>query len=175
MPPRLIKKKSRIESQGIKVHFHKVTAMGLKFIKYILGFSIIFMSITAVVLMVAKFNSSIRNSLKTPGNDSKYVSLGYDTIGTAVRPNSLDGNNIPVNSERYTIELGISKSKENAEKILDSLAEKGFTAFYTPVQRQDGTVIFRLRFGLFEDEAEATQNVSKISTVLPFKGRVVKI
>jgi hypothetical protein len=149
--------------------------MGLKLIKYILGFSIIFMSITALVLIVAKFNSSIRNSLKTPGNESKYISLGYDTIGTAVRPNSLEANNLPVNSERYTIELGISKSKENAEKILDSLAEKGFTAFYTPVQRQDGTVIFRLRFGLFEDEAEATQNVAKISTVLPFKGRVVRI
>jgi hypothetical protein len=149
--------------------------MGLKLFKYIMGFAIIFMSITVGVLILSKFKSSLKSSLKSEGKENNLVSLGYDTIGTAVRPSALDMSNAGTSSERYTIELGISKSKENAEKILDSLAAKGFIAFYTPVQRQDGSVIFRLRFGLFEDEAEATQNIAKISSMLPFKGRVVKI
>lgn len=66
-------------------------------------------------------------------------------------------------TEHYTLEIKLASSREEAEKIINMLAEMKVQAYYTPLARK-GRVYYRVRRGLFSNKDLAQQAAQKLRT-----------
>ena len=64
----------------------------------------------------------------------------------------------------YTIQVGAYKTKLFAEKMIHSLAEKGYKAFMALLPSKDKTPLYRVRVEKFEDKNEARQLGKKLES-----------
>ena len=148
--------------------------MIIKVLKYIFA-ALLVLSCLLGVLAGAKFLRQGPEKLAKKTVEKPILSaLPYTAIGTAVKATA--GNqDSETSSQKFTVDLGATKSRETAEKILETLSEQGLQAYYTPVQRQNGSVAFRVRVGLYKTEDEASKSVEKIAKSTPYTGKILKI
>ena len=57
-------------------------------------------------------------------------------------------------SASFTLEFDVFRDRENAEKLIDDLRQKGIDAYFTPLSRA-GHVVFRVRRGIYPSRKEA--------------------
>ncbi len=142
--------------------------------KYFLAVTLVIMSLSGVLIASKHLTLA---SAKPASPISKKIStstLPYDSIGNASKTIASAEENLSP-SDKFTVDLGATKSRENAEKILESLAQKGIQGFYTPFQKENGSLAFRVRVGLYKTEEEAVESSKKITSATPFTGNVLKI
>ncbi|MEI8026997.1 MAG: SPOR domain-containing protein [Pseudomonadota bacterium] len=142
--------------------------------KYFLAIALVIMSLSGILIASKQITLVSAKSTKPMSKKTSSSTLPYDSIGNASKSIG-SAEETPSPSDKFTVDLGATKSRENAEKILESLAQKGIQGFYTPVQRENGSLAFRVRVGLYRTEEEAAQNVKKITSVTPFTANVLKI
>jgi SPOR domain len=93
------------------------------------------------------------------GNDQPPSDEGffYSTLGSTVaREEAALKREDPTPEELYTIELGVSERKEEAESMVAAMQAQGVDAFYTPLNH-GGHVIYRIRRGLYRSREDADQ------------------
>ncbi len=152
----------------------KKVKMTKRIFKYFLAVALIFMSLAGILIASKQVTLVTTKSAKQKSKKSSPSSLPYDSIGNASKAIA-PAEDAQSPSDKFTVDLGATKSRENAEKILENLAQKGIQGFYTPVQRENGSLAFRVRVGLYMTEEEAAQSAKKITSVTPFTGNVLKI
>jgi cell division septation protein DedD len=64
----------------------------------------------------------------------------------------------------YTIQVGAYKTKVFAEKMIHSLADKGYNAFMALIPTKDKTPLYRVRVDKFEDKNQAHQLAKKLAS-----------
>lgn len=101
--------------------------------------------------------------------------LFYTTIGDSTLDETAttapQNNNGKLPTTKYTIEIGVLDSREEAEGMVRELAAAGVDAFFTPLLK-DGRVIFRVRHGIFDSEASAKSAAKSISSRHKLKATV---
>ncbi|NRA64719.1 MAG: SPOR domain-containing protein [Pseudobacteriovorax sp.] len=90
--------------------------------------------------------------------------LFYDTIGqTPLPPN--EGRVEPLEPQKFTIEIQVFRSEKKAQRLVTRLKDKGIESFYTPLNRE-GTVIYRVRSGIFTSQKQSKEHRERLSKVL---------
>ena len=64
----------------------------------------------------------------------------------------------------YTIQVGAYKTRVFAEKMIHSLADKGYNAFMALLPSKDKTPLYRVRVEKFVDKNEARQLAKKLES-----------
>ena len=72
----------------------------------------------------------------------------------------------------WTVQLGSFGEKNNAERQVKSLADKGFPAFVSRYQNESGKVLFRVRVGTEKDRARADKLQARLAKS-GFTGKVL--
>jgi hypothetical protein len=95
----------------------------------------------------------------------KPTPLFYATIGDS-RPVERDGVVVDdtqshLSEAKFTIEIAKLSSRDQAEVLIKSLAQKGLDAYYTPLLK-DGRIIYRVRYGVFDTEVLARSMMKSI-------------
>jgi len=104
--------------------------------------------------------------------------LSYTTIGDSPAPGSPDATGetsqdaLPEN--KFTIEIAKMGSREQAESMIKSLAQKGLDAYYTPLLK-DGRVIYRVRLGMFDTEVSAKSAMKSLQSKHGLKATVSRM
>ncbi len=99
--------------------------------------------------------------------------LFYQQIGTT--PENFEqkiGNDPEIT--QYTIELGQKKSPIEAEKWVEELQKLGLDAFYTPLHIR-GKVFYRVRLGIFPNEAQAQTIAQKLLQEKDISGTISRL
>jgi hypothetical protein len=101
-----------------------------------------------------------------------YKSLGQTPVNAS---ESDDSSVIKVaTASGYTVEISAPTLQRDAEQLVDSLKTKGITAYYTPLSDK-GRIIYRVRKGLYPDEAQATLEARSLAKVLGKEPKVVRL
>ena len=115
------------------------------------------------------------NPKSGPGSDQGgffYKSLGQTPVNTG---GSDDTNVVKVaNASGYTVEFSAYTRQREAEQLVDSLKTKGITAYYTPLS-DSGRIVYRVRKGLYSQEAQATVEARSLAKVLGKEPKVVRL
>jgi cell division septation protein DedD len=74
----------------------------------------------------------------------------------------------------YTLEIRITETREEAEKLIDNLRESGVDAYYTPIAVR-GRVQYRVRYGMFTEQQAAESASKKIAQAHNVKNKVIKL
>ena len=77
-----------------------------------------------------------------------YKTIGGAPEGTVPAPNL-------ATKQSYTLEIKVTSTREDAEKVIDGLTAQGVEAYYTPLSRQ-GHVVYRVRRGVFTSHKAAS-------------------
>jgi len=145
-----------------------------KIFKYLFAVSLVLMSLSGLFIASKHLPFGSVKSTKAVLTKSSVAPLPYDSIGNTTKSIAAGMDASPP-KDKYTVDLGGTESRENAERILESLAQKGIQGFYTPFQKQNGSLAFRVRVGLFPSEEEAAQKAKTISSTTEFTGKIIKI
>ncbi|MDB2447131.1 SPOR domain-containing protein [bacterium] len=78
-------------------------------------------------------------------------------------------------SRKFTIEVGYTKTRRSAEKIIDKLNLSGFPVFMTPVQLRSGKVAYKIRMGLFVDKENAVTATAVLRQRTKYKGKLIAL
>jgi len=73
----------------------------------------------------------------------------------------------------YTIQVGAYKTKVFAEKMIHSLADKGYNAFMAFIPTKDKTPLYRVRVEKFADKKEARQLAQKLEHTEHLKNFII--
>lgn len=130
-------------------------------------------------IMPAKVSTGLTVSTEIQSNTKNISSEKpkSETKTTVITPTLPDANisqqelvkSDPVST--WTVQLGSFGDKNNAERQVKSLADKGFPAFVSRFQNGTGKVLFRVRVGTEKDRARA----DKLQTRLAESGFVGKV
>lgn len=120
----------------------------------------------------------LRQEKTSPQAGTDPAPLPYDTIGDSPAAAPADAASVdPAASlpeEKFTIEIAKMGSREQAEAMIKSLAQKGLDAYYTPLLR-DGRVIYRVRYGMFDTEASAKTAMKSLQAKHGLKASVSRM
>ncbi|MFK7871637.1 MAG: SPOR domain-containing protein [Oligoflexales bacterium] len=72
----------------------------------------------------------------------------------------------------YTLQLGVSYSRSEAEKVIYQLKQSGVDAFYTPMILED-RMVYKIRSGWFMTQSEAQDFSHKLPSHL--NGKVTRL
>lgn len=78
-------------------------------------------------------------------------------------------------AKKFTIEVGYTKTRKGAAKVVDKLNLNGFPVFMTPVQLKSGRVIYKIRMGLFADSKKAKLATNVLRSRTKYKGKLVAL
>lgn len=78
-------------------------------------------------------------------------------------------------SQKYTIEVGYTKTRKGAEKVVDKLNQSGFPVFMTPVQLKSGRVAYKIRMGLFIDKKYASEASKTLQERTKYTGKLIAL
>ena len=95
----------------------------------------------------------------------------YDTVGASPK---VAANTPPKQATRFTIELASFSTQAEAESLLMRLKSRGIEGFYTPLRR-GGTVIYRVRLGMFANPDDAKKILAKVNSTAQVNGVVAKL
>ena len=138
--------------------------------KILLAFAIF----SSILITLNKFFSKniISKDKENPLTQSQEQTLFYKTIGQYKSPQK---NNQHIKLEnQYTLEFDIQNSQKEALELIDHLAKKGVTAYYTPLQK-NGKVIYRVRKGVFANMKEAKSIAQKMKNKQKISSKVIKL
>jgi septal ring-binding cell division protein DamX len=115
-------------------------------------------------------------SVKRPQATSKEIAeLGspyfYKTIGSSLAASSATRLQSQTTQSKYTVLIKTVTSQSEAEKIMAQLAQKGVSAYYTPVQGE-GRVLYHIRLGIYNDQRDAEATLATLENKLKIKGQV---
>ena len=109
------------------------------------------------VTISAGYRPTKKNQPKIPGPETKKVMAAKSKVLSS-KPLKL-ATKPPI---FYTIQVGAYKTKVFAEKMIHSLADKGYNAFMALVPTKDKTPLYRVRVEKFEDKKQAYQLARKL-------------
>ena len=144
---------------------------------------VFFVGITTVGLAFLTARKDLRRPSRPATEDASSASdaadggFFYKTIGQkpADAESADDNHHVKVASvSGYTVEFSAPTQQRDAEKLVDSLKTKGITAYYTPLS-DGGRIIYRVRKGLYPNEAQAAVEAKTLAKVLGQEPRVVKL
>jgi hypothetical protein len=115
-------------------------------------------------------NSKIQDAASQPEGGPAFF---YQAIGQGAGEASPD-TAAPAGRSRYTLELKVAKSREEAEELIDSLHNAGIDAYYTPLSRA-GHIVYRVRRGIYSSPAEANKAAGLLAAGTKVKAKVVKL
>ena len=95
----------------------------------------------------------------------------YDAVGSSPKATSPVIQRQPT---RFTIELASFNTQAEAESLLVRLKARGIDGFYTPLRR-GGTVIYRVRLGMFANPDDAKKVLAKVNSAAQIGGVVAKL
>lgn len=98
----------------------------------------------------------------------------YTAIGTTQTTEAVPVAPRPNPKLTYTLEIKVTKSKAEAEKLIDDLSAHGIEAYYTPLSRQ-GQVVYRVRRGVFPSQKAASRASLALKEQHQIATRVVKL
>lgn len=98
--------------------------------------------------------------------------LPYESIGNF--PPLEEGQTRIAHEKEFTLEIGSCETKTCITKTLQSLSKKGVEAFYTP-SKEDGTLIFRIRRGIFTSRQSAERAQTTLNKEKKIKSLVVEL
>lgn len=80
------------------------------------------------------------------------------------KPPSASGKPVPAETDSriFTIQVAAVRDAKAAEKMIETLQEKGFDAYTTQAEVTDGIVWHRIRCGAFESREEASPLLSRL-------------
>ena len=101
--------------------------------------------------------------------------LFYKSIGSISSKdlNRISGRDAQM-GQRYTLEIRMTKSRREAEAIVDQLAEQGVQAYYTPLQR-NGRVVYRVRRGIYTSMKLAKRAATELKIRKKLNVRIVQL
>jgi cell division septation protein DedD len=76
---------------------------------------------------------------------------------------------------KFTVEVGYTKTRSGAERVIDKLNLSGFPVFMTPIQLKTGKVVYKIRMGLFSDKENAANAKYVLRERTKYKGRLVAL
>ena len=77
-------------------------------------------------------------------------------------------------AEQYTIEVKTFTRQSQAENYIDSLTQKGVTAFFTPVLR-NGKVQYLVRVGIYPTQEAAEKQAHSFKTAQKLDATVIRL
>jgi len=95
----------------------------------------------------------------------------YNAVGSSPKATS---SPVPRQATRFTIELASFNNQAEAESLLMRLKSRGIDGFYTPLRR-GGTVIYRVRLGMFANPDDAKKVLAKVNSAAQVNGVVAKM
>lgn len=95
----------------------------------------------------------------------------YDAVGASPKAAS---NTLKKQATRFTIELASFNTQAEAESLLMRLKTRGIDGFYTPLRR-GGTVIYRVRLGMFANPDDAKKVLAKVNSAAQIGGVVARL
>lgn len=95
----------------------------------------------------------------------------YNAVGSSPKAAS---SPVPKQATRFTIELASFNNQTEAESLLMRLKTRGIDGFYTPLRR-GGTVIYRVRLGMFANPDDANKVLAKVNSAAQVNGVVAKM
>ncbi|MEI6832796.1 MAG: SPOR domain-containing protein [bacterium] len=95
----------------------------------------------------------------------------YNAVGSSPKAAS---SPVPKQATRFTIELASFNNQTEAESLLMRLKSRGIDGFYTPLRR-GGTVIYRVRLGMFANPDDANKVLAKVNSAAQVNGVVAKM
>ena len=127
-------------------------------------------------MVVKKYHAQRNVSLKKETtaqrvSTSEVDAVFYNAVGASPKPLT---STIKRQSTRFTIELAHFNNQADAEDLLMKLKGKGIDGFYTPMRR-GGTVIYRVRLGMFANPDDAKKVMAKVSAATKVNGVVTKL
>lgn len=115
--------------------------------------------------------STTRETTAQRASTSEAEQIFYNAVGSSPKQRPV---NQKKQSTRFTIELAHFNSQDEAEALLMKLKDKGIEGFYTPMRR-GGTVIYRVRLGMFANPDDAKKVMAKVSASARINGTVTKL
>jgi hypothetical protein len=144
---------------------------------------VFFMGLTTVGLTFLTPSKGARRANRHSGIDpssgagSDHGGFFYKSLGqTPVNNQESDDSNVVkvASASGYTVEFSAHPRQREAEQIVDSLRTKGITAYYTPLS-DSGRIVYRVRKGLYTEEAQATVEAKSLAKVLGKEPKVVRL
>lgn len=77
--------------------------------------------------------------------------------------------------DQYTIEVKAFANRTEAEQYVDHLVGRGLNAYYTPLQSEDGRVIYRVRLGVFPSYTMAEKVSLQIKKDQNISNQIVRL
>lgn len=74
----------------------------------------------------------------------------------------------------FTLEIDFTNKREDAERLIANLRQRGIDAYYTPFSRS-GKIIYRVRHGIYSSRAAAKTAQVAIQTEGKILSRIVKL
>jgi septal ring-binding cell division protein DamX len=74
----------------------------------------------------------------------------------------------------FTLEVDLTDKREEAERLIDTLKERGVDAYYTPLSRA-GKVVYRVRHGIYPSREEAQKAQLALKDQRKVATKVVKL
>ena len=98
----------------------------------------------------------------------------YNSIGAT--PALQPSKDVKFNSaQKFTVEVGYTRTRSAAEKVIDRLNQSGFPIFMTPVQLKNGKVAYKIRMGLFTNQQNAKNATIVLRERTKYKGRLIAL
>lgn len=106
-----------------------------------------------------------------PTHDSGGSPLFYDRVG---QPPPGFGQSDRSGKLSYTLEVDLADERQEAERLIDTLKERGIDAYYTPLSRA-GRIVYRVRHGIYPSREEAHAAQVALKNERRLATRVVKL
>ena len=74
----------------------------------------------------------------------------------------------------YTLEIDLADQRQEAERLIDTLQERGVDAYYTPLARA-GRIVYRVRHGVYPSREEAQAAQLALKNTRQVATKVVKL
>lgn len=144
----------------------------IAFLKLVLGIFIICVAAGIVSSKVISLKISQKIAEKHELEKKKKTTLFfYNSIGATPAFSTHKELSFTEN-EKYTIEVGYTKTRRGAEKIIDKLNLYGFPVFMTPVQLKNSKVAYKIRMGLFVTKDKAKDAGNLLAERTKYKGKI---
>jgi cell division septation protein DedD len=133
--------------------------------RMIIAFTL-FVALLGVVAGALLYKAGILTSgSKTPQKEASSLSerraaatgesgIFYDRIGVGPATGTSPEIDSQAIADTFTLEIKVTTSREEAERVIDALKMDGIEAYYTPMTRS-GRIVYRVRRGLFTHRGAA--------------------
>ena len=146
-------------------------SQGARIIMTFIGFVAVVAVLATAGLWWQKLQQAPRQSeVSAPESQDR---LFYQTLGQFNKKRS-DNEKLVGSADRYTLEIKIASSKQEAERLIDMLTDMGVRAYYTPLSRE-GRVLYRVRRGVYPSSRRATVAQRELRSRYKLQAKVTRL